>query len=99
MDEKGKIQIKTQICSVHRIYHIIRILNDYSFDFPNKSRKYYIKLLKKEICRIYDHPKSSINYFLMLFPVNETFKYIESNEKQRPLTIRYNNLNGTHRLE
>ena len=92
MDEKRKLQIKAQIYSTHRIYHLIRILSDNGFDFLNKSRKYYLRLLKKEICWIYCYPKSSVNYFLMLFPVNEMFKYIESNEKQRPLTIRYNNL-------
>lgn len=78
--------------STHRIYHILKILKNLETWFLNNSKKYYIKLLKKEICRIFQYPRDSVNYFLSLFPVFETIKFIESNEKQRPLTIRYNNL-------
>lgn len=78
--------------STHRIYHILKILKNSDSFFINNSRKYYFKLLKKEICRVYNYPRDSVNYFLILFPIFEAVRFIESNEKQRPLTIRYNNL-------
>jgi len=78
--------------STHRMYHILRILKNFQVWSLNNSKKYYLKLLKKEICTIFHYPKDSVNYFLTLFPIFETIKFIESNEKQRSLTIRYNSL-------
>ena len=93
MPERETFRSKFQDFSTHRIYHILEILKEHKFNFMKKSRKYYLKLLKNEISRIYQYPKNSINYFLMLFPAIEMINYIESNEKQRPLTIRYSDLN------
>jgi len=80
------------ILSTHRVYHLIKILKNLGSWLLSNSKVYYLKLLKKEICRLYKYPKDTVDYFLTLFPVSEVLKFIESNEKERPLTIRYNNL-------
>lgn len=80
------------ILPMHRIYHILKILKNFEYLASLNSKKYYLKLLKKEISQTYGYPIDSVRYFLTLFPVSETLRFIESNEKQRPLTIRYNSL-------
>lgn len=89
---KNSQEINDSMFSTHRIHHLIKILRNLESWFLNNSKIYYIKLLKNEICRIFKYPKDSVNYFLTIFPLSEAIKFIESNEKQRPLTIRYNNL-------
>ena len=88
--EKSKFEISG--LKTHRIDHILKIIKNFEFFFTKNSKKYYFKLLEKEMCQIYGYPKDSINYFLKLFPISETLKFIEFNEKPRPLTIRFNSL-------
>ena len=88
----SKLRNNQTMSLTHRIYHILRILKDSEYLNLNNSKKYYLKLFKKEIYRVFHYPTDSINYFLTLFPVSEVLKFIEWNEKQRPLTIRYNEL-------
>jgi ribosomal RNA methyltransferase Nop2 len=76
----------------HRINHLLKIIKNFESFLTKKSKKYYFQLLVKEISQIFGYPKDSINYFLNLFPISETLKFIEFNEKPRPLTIRFNAL-------
>ena len=61
--------------NTHRIDHILKIIKNFEFFFTKNSKKYYFKLLEKEMCQIYGYPKDSINYFLKLFPISEILKF------------------------
>ena len=64
--EKSKFEISG--LKTHRIDHILKIIKNFEFFFTKNSKKYYFKLLEKEMCQIYGYPKDSVNYFLKLFP-------------------------------
>lgn len=57
-----------------------------------KPRKHYIEELKKMIHQYYGYNFELISHFLDFFNPSEMIQFFESNETQRPLTIRTNTL-------
>ena len=57
-----------------------------------KPRKYHLEQLKKMIHQYYGYNFELINHFLDFFNPAEMVQFFESNETQRPLTIRTNTL-------
>lgn len=81
-----------------RIRDVIMVLSDFSkLRDPNRSRSDYLELLKKDLCTYYSYNEFLMEKFMQLFPHSELLEFLESNEVQRPLTIRVNSLKTRRR--
>ncbi|XP_056142746.1 probable 28S rRNA (cytosine(4447)-C(5))-methyltransferase [Lampris incognitus] len=62
-----------------------------------KDRSEYIALLKKDLCTYYSYNNFLIEKLMDIFPLSELVDFLESNEIQRPVTIRTNTLKTRRR--
>ena len=75
-----------------RIEHIYKIIENMNNDNFFMSKKYYIKLLKKEICYLYSYNLEYVKCLFLLFPIREIAQFFIFSQKERPLSIRINSL-------
>nr|UXY88216.1 nucleolar protein [Cryptomonas curvata] len=75
-----------------KIQHIVKIINNYEKFDLYQSKHYYLELLKKEIYTSFNYEPELIEKFMKLFPVEEVLEFLISNQKSRPLTIRFNSI-------
>uniref|UniRef100_A0A336M359 CSON011218 protein n=1 Tax=Culicoides sonorensis TaxID=179676 RepID=A0A336M359_CULSO len=81
-----------------RIKEVAGILSDFdNLRDPNRSRKEYLDLIKKDLCIYYSYNEFMMETFMNLFPINELLEFLEASEVQRPLTIRANSLKTRRR--
>lgn len=81
-----------------RIKDIQIVLSDFSrHRDPNRSRKEYTDLLRKDLCMYYSYNDFLMEKLMEIFPLNELMEYLEASEVQRPLTIRTNSLKARRR--
>jgi len=59
---------------------------------PEKSRGDYIEQLGSDVCASYDYNPDLVELLFNLFGPTEAVDFIESNETNRPMTIRTNTL-------
>jgi len=57
-----------------------------------RSRTEYLDVLTKDMSELFGYIPELIAHFLSMFGPDETYKFIQSNEETRPLTIRTNTL-------
>lgn len=87
-----KSDIKKKKNQNYRIYHICKIIENTSDINAFISKKYYYKLLKKEIQNSYGYNSDYIKCVFLLFPLKEIIEYFKFSERQRPVSIRSNSL-------
>nr|UXY87226.1 nucleolar protein [Cryptomonas sp.] len=75
-----------------RFNHIIKIINNYENFQPTQPKKYYLEFFKKEILAKYEYNPDLVIKFMKLFPIEELLEFLESNQRGRPLTIRFNTI-------
>ncbi|ABW97994.1 nop2 (nucleomorph) [Hemiselmis andersenii] len=83
-----------------RITHLISIIQNYQYIEWKTSKKYYLDLLKKEICLSYNYSIDLVEKFFNIIPMEEIDEFFKSNETPRPLTIRINSIrNGEENFQ
>lgn len=76
-----------------RIQTLLSILSDFnSLRDPNLSREQYVKYLSRYLSIYYGYSEYLLLKFYDIFPIGELIEFLESNETQRPVTIRTNTL-------
>merc|ERR1719481_2229054 len=81
-----------------RIKDVIHVLKD----FANRrqegtSRVEYIECLRRDLCNYYNYNDYMMGKLMDMFQVGEIVEFLESNEVQRPVTIRTNTLKTRRR--
>lgn len=80
------------------IFEILRVLENFTkLKEEGKSRNDYIEKLLKNICEFYGYSEFMAEKLFKLFSPTEAIEFFESNEIQRPVTIRTNTLKTTSR--
>ncbi|XP_039281558.1 25S rRNA (cytosine-C(5))-methyltransferase nop2 isoform X2 [Nilaparvata lugens] len=89
-----EIEQPTAIADVEqRIRDVLMVLMNFKqYRDPEKPRKEYISLLKKDLCTYFSYNEFLVEQFVHLFPLTELMDFLEASETQRPLTIRTNTL-------
>lgn len=64
---------------------------------PNRSRKEYLVILKRDLMAYYGYCEYLIEKFMQLFPISELLEFLEACEVERPVTIRTNTLKTRRR--
>ena len=75
-----------------KIHHIIQTINNHENLKLIKAKDFYLELLKKEICLNFNYENELIEKFMKIFPLEELLEFLLSNQKKRPLTIRFNTI-------
>lgn len=76
-----------------RIQTLLSILSDFSYlRDPNIPRKQYVKYLTRYLSIYYGYSEYLLLKFHDMFSIGELVEFLESNEVQRPITIRTNTL-------
>nr|UXY87716.1 nucleolar protein [Cryptomonas curvata] len=75
-----------------KIQHIVKVIDNYEKLELFRSKNYYVELLKKEILKNFNYQIDLIEKLMKLFPLNELVNFLLSNQKNRPLTIRFNTI-------
>jgi 25S rRNA (cytosine2870-C5)-methyltransferase len=76
-----------------RVRENVKILSNFKqLKTLDRPRSDYIEELKNDLCAAYDYNRDMIDLIMDLFAPSESLEFIESNETQRPLTIRTNTL-------
>lgn len=76
-----------------RISQVIEMLSRFSsFKKSNVSRSEYVSLLLHDLSVYYGYSDYLIELVYNLFPLGELIEFLESNDTQRPMTIRTNTL-------
>lgn len=96
--EKESVQ-PPAIDMVHqRIKNIIYVLSDFaSRREPERKRKDYMSILKKDLCTYYSYNEFLMSRFIDMFPLHELVAFLEANEVSRPIAIRTNTLKTKRR--
>eukprot|EP01059_Diplonema_ambulator_P008123 TRINITY_DN1764_c0_g2_i2.p1 TRINITY_DN1764_c0_g2~~TRINITY_DN1764_c0_g2_i2.p1 ORF type:complete len:645 (+),score=242.78 TRINITY_DN1764_c0_g2_i2:299-2233(+) len=81
-----------------RIEEVLKVLDNIDEQREgDHSRQEYIGILKEDLQEVYDYSEWLMSKLMELFPPRELFEFLETNEKQRPLTIRVNTLKQSRR--
>eukprot|EP01060_Flectonema_neradi_P000907 TRINITY_DN10537_c0_g1_i1.p1 TRINITY_DN10537_c0_g1~~TRINITY_DN10537_c0_g1_i1.p1 ORF type:complete len:655 (+),score=198.00 TRINITY_DN10537_c0_g1_i1:81-2045(+) len=81
-----------------RVQETLRVLDNVASQREgDHSRDEYLSILKDDLIAIYDYSEWLIGKLMDLFPPRELFEFLETNEKQRPITIRVNTLKTSRR--
>ena len=76
-----------------RVEEIIRILVQFNeLKEETRTRQSYTEELGKYLCAYYGYNSDLIEMFMMMFHPNELVQFLDSNETQRPITLRVNSL-------
>ena len=75
-----------------KIQHVIKIIDNYEKLELSQPKKYYIGLVKKEIFKNFNYHVDLIEKFMKIFSLEELIDFLISNQKNRPLTIRFNTI-------
>ncbi|XP_028665823.2 probable 28S rRNA (cytosine(4447)-C(5))-methyltransferase [Erpetoichthys calabaricus] len=81
-----------------RIKDNIEVLVDFATKRePGKQRSDYLNLLKHDLAMYYGYNTFLVEKLMDIFPMSELIDFLESNEVQRPVTIRTNTLKTRRR--
>ena len=81
-----------------RVQEILRVLDSVASQREgDHSRDEYLSILRDDLIAIYDYSEWLVEKLMELFPPRELFEFLETNEKQRPITIRVNTLKTSRR--
>ncbi|CAI4224751.1 unnamed protein product [Auanema sp. JU1783] len=77
-----------------RIQDVMQVLGDFTKRREEgKSRSDYLEILAKDLCNVYGYNEYLMGKFIQLFSVGkELLEFLDSNDAQRPVTIRTNTL-------
>jgi len=76
-----------------RLKETVKILQNFKeLRDVEKSRIEYIESLASDVCSSFDYNPDLVQLLFSLFGPTEAVEFIESNEAQRPMTIRTNTL-------
>ncbi|EAR84747.2 NOL1/NOP2/sun family RNA methylase, putative (macronuclear) [Tetrahymena thermophila SB210] len=75
---------------INDILHILSKFKENSKD--GRSRQSYLEELTEYFMQYYNYNRDLVQLFMTMFNPNELVQFFESNEQQRPLTIRTNTL-------
>lgn len=96
-DENDETLVTLQIVQ-QRIKDVTVVLANFKrHRLPDKSRRDYLDLLRKDLCLYYSYNEFLMEKLMEIFPINELLEYLEASEVQRPLTIRTNSLKTRRR--
>ncbi|CAH1772591.1 unnamed protein product [Owenia fusiformis] len=95
--EKELVQAADLTLVQQRIKDVKGVLGDFTNRRQDgRSRKEYLRQLRKDLCTYYSYNDYLMGELMELFP-NEIVDFLESNEVQRPVTIRTNTLKTRRR--
>ena len=81
-----------------RIQEVIHVLcNFQKLRQPDRSRREYLVVLKRDLMTYYGYCEYLIDKFMQLFPMSELLEFLEACEVERPVTIRTNTLKTRRR--
>lgn len=82
----------------HRMQEIVSVLGNFKkYRQPNRKRKDYVEVLKRDFMQYYGYSEFLITKFIELFPLSELLEFLDACETQRPVTIRTNTLKTRRR--
>ena len=81
-----------------RVQEIVHTLSDFkNLRAGDRPRKDYLAELREGLMLLYDYNDFLIDKYLDMFPPAELLEFLESNENQRPVTLRTNSLKTRRR--
>ena len=81
-----------------RVQEIVHTLSDFkNLREGDRPRKDYLAELREGLMLLYDYNDFLIDKYLDMFPPAELLEFLESNENQRPVTLRTNSLKTRRR--
>eukprot|EP01064_Diplonema_japonicum_P018640 TRINITY_DN2733_c1_g1_i3.p1 TRINITY_DN2733_c1_g1~~TRINITY_DN2733_c1_g1_i3.p1 ORF type:complete len:690 (+),score=260.28 TRINITY_DN2733_c1_g1_i3:59-2071(+) len=81
-----------------RVEEVLKVLDNIEAQREgDHSRQEYLGILKDDLKEVYDYSEWLMGKLMELFPPRELFEFLETNEKQRPLTIRVNTIKQSRR--